>query len=176
MAFHFETQYKPEIVMAHSSHQDNEPSVALHPSSHPPADTDMEEGGTTRVRLERLVRDAMKKVLEKGVDAGIGGLSIRAVRGVIEDAKLPREIANYFFSQIEETKSGVLRVAAREIRHFLRDADLASELRRVLTSLSFEIRTEIRFIPNETGDGVRPQVRTGVGPKAKNKERGEEST
>lgn len=156
--------------------QDNEPSPSMHPSSRPPGETETEESRAPRVRLERVVRDALRRALEKGVEAGIGSMSVRTIRSVLEDAKLPREIANFFFSQMEETKSGMLRVASREIRHFLRDADIASELRRVLTSMSFEVRTEIRFIPNEAGDGLKPQVKTAATPKNASKERTEENT
>ena len=50
-----------------------------------------------------------------------------------------------------------------EIRDFLAATDLSKELQKALTSLSFEIRTEIRFIPNEAG-GVRPEVKAKVDP------------
>ncbi|MFW2390404.1 MAG: hypothetical protein ACN4G0_18860, partial [Polyangiales bacterium] len=41
---------------------------------------------------------------------------------------------------------------------FLEATDIAGEFYRALTSLSFEVKTEIRFIPNDAG-GVRPQVK-----------------
>ena len=52
------------------------------------------------------------------------------------------------FSQIDETKNDVLRIVASEVRDFLDATDLASEIKAALTSLSFEVRTEVRFIPN----------------------------
>jgi hypothetical protein len=45
------------------------------------------------------------------------------------------------------------------VRDFLEATDLASEIKAALTSLSFEVRTEIRFIPNDAGTGVKPDVR-----------------
>jgi hypothetical protein len=48
---------------------------------------------------------------------------------------------------------------AGEVRDFLEATDLASEIKAALTSLSFEIRTEVRFIPNDAGTGVKPDVR-----------------
>ena len=53
----------------------------------------------------------------------------------------------------------MLRIVAREVRDFLEATDLAGELKAALTSLSFEIRTEVRFIPNDAGTGVKPDVR-----------------
>ena len=79
---------------------------------------------------------------------------------------LPKEIASYLFSQIDETKNALVRVVAREVREFLDATDVATELQRALTSLSFEIKTEVRFIPNEAG-GVRPSVRAKAAPKVK---------
>jgi hypothetical protein len=55
-------------------------------------------------------------------------------------------------------------VVAREVREFLDATDIADEFYRALTSLSFEIKTEIRFIPNDQG-GVRPDVRAKVSPR-----------
>ena len=34
--------------------------------------------------------------------------------------------------------------------------NLADELAKMLTTLSFEIKTEVRFIPNDARPGVRP--------------------
>ena len=53
----------------------------------------------------------------------------------------------------------MVRVVAKEVRDFLEATDIAGEFYKALTSLSFEVKTEVRFIPNDAG-GVRPQVRT----------------
>jgi hypothetical protein len=55
-------------------------------------------------------------------------------------------------------------VVAREVREFLQATDLASEMRKALTSLSFQINTEIRFVPNDSG-GVKPEVKSKVTPR-----------
>ena len=57
-----------------------------------------------------------------------------------------------------------MRGGAGEVRDFLEATDVAGELQRALTSLSFEIKTEVRFIPNEAG-GVKPRVRARAVPK-----------
>jgi hypothetical protein len=82
------------------------------------------------------------------------------VRKAISDLKLRRELSNYFVHQVDETKNAALRVIAREVREFLENTDLDEALRSVLTSLAFEIRTEVRFVP---ADGaVKPQVTSAV--------------
>lgn len=132
-------------------------------------DPDVDAGEQRRRRLERIFREAFRRAIEKGVEAGVGTLSRadKAVRGVVDDVPLPKEVLAYFFQQIDETKNSLVRVVAGEVRDFLEATDIASELQRVLTSLSFEIKTEVRFIPNDAGSGVKPQVRAKAAPKVK---------
>ena len=122
-----------------------------------------------RDRRESLFRETLRRAVEKSVEAGVetftkADSAFRGAVGAVEEAKLPKEFANVFFSQVDETKNAVVRVVAREVRDFLDSTDIADEFYRALTSLSFEIKTEIRFIPNDTG-GVRPDVRAKVAPK-----------
>lgn len=144
---------------------------------------DEDEGRRQRRRLEHLLRESFRRAVEKGVEAGIGaigtgvdalGKSVEVsrdtvkqassqLRGVVDDVKLPKEAANYLFGQIDETKNVLIRAVSREVRDFLASTDLASELQRVLTSLSFEIRTEIRFVPNERG-AVKAEVKSRAVP------------
>lgn len=126
-----------------------------------------EDHETPRRRLERMVGEKVRRAVEKGIEAGFETLSRTdgALRGVAEGSRLPREVVNYVFAQIDETKSTTVRVMAREFRDFLDKTDLAVVLRNALTSLSFEIRTEIRFVPNERGTGVRPSVKSRAKPR-----------
>ncbi len=136
----------------------------------PPDDEDG-EGRARRRRLEKMLRDTIRKGLERGIEAGLGTISKSesAVREIVGDAKLPKEILHYVFSQIDETKNALVRVVAREVRDFLEATDLATEMQKALTSLSFEIKTEVRFIPNEAGTGVRPDVRSKAVPRRRRK-------
>ena len=114
---------------------------------------------------DNVLRDAVRRAIERGIEAGVGTFT-RAdgrLRGALDDVKLPREIASYLFSQIDDTKNAMVRVVAHEIRDFLSATDLSKELQKALTALSFEIRTEIRFIPNDAG-GVKPVVKAVVDP------------
>ena len=112
-----------------------------------------------RKRIEKLLPELVKKILEAGVSRS--GDALRGVGGMVSDMKLPKEIAGYIFEQIDETKNGMLRIVAKEFRDFLEHTELAEELRKVLTSLSFEVKTEIRFIPNDSAV-VRPEVKSTV--------------
>lgn len=136
---------------------DEEPDADVESDAHP-------EG--RRRRLERLLPGVIKRAIEKGIETGIGSLSQAndSIRNVVGKTELPKEMAGYVFSQVDDTKNAVVRVVAREVREFLEAADLAQELQKVLTTLSFEIRTEIRFVPNDSG-GITPDVKARVGPR-----------
>ena len=84
------------------------------------------------------------------------------------EMKLPKEVLSYIYTQIDDTKGDLYRVVAKEIRDVFERMQFADEIAKVLTKLSFEIRTEIRFIPNEAGTpsksggsgGTLPRMRT----------------
>jgi hypothetical protein len=162
------------------------PTESEFPSS-PPTDA---PPGEKRGRFERRLPNLIRRGIEKSIEAGLytfeksmetGRETTDAVREVFSDvkipdvasavgkalteAKLPREIAGAVLGQLDETKNDVVRIIAREVRDFLEATDLASEIKAALTSLSFEVRTEVRFIPNDAGTGVRPQVRARGGVK-----------
>ena len=51
-------------------------------------------------------------------------------------------------------------MVAREVREVLERTNFADELTRALTAVSFEIRTSVRFVPNDAGDRATPEVRS----------------
>lgn len=123
---------------------------------------DVDREDVRRRFTERLLPELIKKV----VDAGVGKLAEQPenLRHFVQELKVPKELGNYLFSQIDETKTGLYRVVAGEIRDFLEHTNIADEVTRALTKLSFEIKTEIRFIPNDSSEKLfpKPQVRSKV--------------
>src|SRR6185295_16852674 len=85
---------------------------------------------------------------------------------IARELKLPKEVVSYLFMQVDVTKNGLYRAVAKEIRDFLEHTNVADELTKALTKLSFEVKTEIRFIPNDAAPGEgklpRPDVRASV--------------
>src|SRR5215211_4510278 len=79
-----------------------------------------------------------------------------------KDISIP-DVAGYIASTADNTKDKVLEIVAREIREFLEHVNLSEELAKLLTTLSFEVRTEIRFVPNsERYAVVDPSVKASV--------------
>ncbi len=156
------------------------------PSERPRAEA-KDQGRRNRFELPNLIR----RGIEKGIEAGLNTFeksvetgretsgAVReafhevkiprdmasAVGKALSEAKLPRELASAVFGQLDEAKNDVVRIVAREVRDFLEATDIATEIKKALTSLSFEVRTEVRFIPNDAGDGVKPSIRSRGGVK-----------
>lgn len=126
------------------------------PEKNEQSSRDEPEGG----RAERLVPELIKRLIE-GIDRFAEG---KDMRHRVSELKLPKEALALLLSQLEESKNGLYRALAKELRDFLEQTNFTEELVAALTKLTFEIRTEIRFVPSQTGqsDGVTPEVRAKV--------------
>jgi hypothetical protein len=133
---------------------------AFRVTSEPAGGPDLPESEVDRRRLERLIPDLVKRILEAGLDRLSEGPD--SVRRVVGELRLPREALSAILSQLDETKTGLYRVVAKEVRDILEQTNFAEEITRALTALSFEIRTEVRFIPNDARGRPTPEVRSKV--------------
>ena len=114
---------------------------------------------TLRRRLESLVPELVKKTFQAGMGAVFS--TEEGIRRLARE-NLP-EVAGYIASSADGAKDKVFEVIARETREFLGTLNLTEEIAKILTTLSFEIKTEIRFIPNsERLTGAEPDVKASV--------------
>jgi len=115
-----------------------------------------------RHRLESVIPELIKRAVELGVEKAAEAPD--NLKEFVGGMKLPREAGHYIFSQIEETKNGLYRVVAKEIRDFLENTNLSTEMQKMLTTVQFEISTTVRFKPNEAeGGGLqKPEVTSEV--------------
>ena len=115
-----------------------------------------------RQRLEAFIPDLVKRTFAAGMGAVF--TTEEGIRKITKELSLPKDVAGYLASTAGNTKDELVRIVAREVREFLQTVNLSEEIAKILTTLSFEIKTEIRFIPNdEKYDGsVRPDVKAKV--------------
>jgi hypothetical protein len=108
--------------------------------------------------LERAVPEIVKRLIERAVESGVERLSEQPerVKEILADLRLPKEVISEVLSHVDDTKNGLYRVVAKEIRDVLEQTQFADEIAKVLTKLSFEIKTEIRFVPNDRAKDDRP--------------------
>ena len=116
-----------------------------------------DEGGEDRrirERLEKLIPD----VVRRAVYAGAGALftTEEGIRRLTSEFQLPKDVAAFLLSQASSSKDEILRIVAQEVRRFLEQVNVSGELQKLLTSLAFEVRTEIRFIPNDEAVTDKP--------------------
>ena len=105
----------------------------------------------------------LERFVKKGIESGIDAISRSedTVRSFVDKTRLPKEVAHALLDQVDETKKGIYSVVAKEIRDFLTGTSFASDMKKVLTGLAFEVKMEVRFksVEDENGEGtVRPDV------------------
>jgi hypothetical protein len=124
----------------------------------PPIEDKLTE--SIRQRLEHLVPELVKKTFAAGMGAVFS--TEEGIRRIAREVSLP-DVVGYVASSADGAKDKVFEVIARETRDFLANLNLTDEIAKLLTTLSFEIKTEIRFIPNsERLMGSEPDVKASV--------------
>jgi hypothetical protein len=127
---------------------------------------------TIRQRLEHLVPELVKKTFAAGMGAVFS--TEEGIRKIAREVSLP-DVVGYVASSADGAKDKVFEIVARETRDFLSTLNLTEEIAKILTTLSFEIKTEIRFIPNsERLTGAEPDVKASVKLKRNDKAMGSE--
>ena len=119
------------------------------PNETPPKEKDDRE--REKGRLERLVPELFKRLVESGVERLAD--SPDTVRQWANELRLPKELMNAILTHVEDAKSEIFNVVVREVREFLERANLADEISRVLTGVTLEVKTQVRFVPNEARSG-----------------------
>jgi hypothetical protein len=141
----------------HAAAADDEPPP---PDNGAAAPDESEPRQRERGRLEGFIPDIVKRTFYAGLGAVF--TTEEGIRKIASDLKLPKDVANYLIQSAASTKDEMFRVVGKELRGFLETVNISGELQKLLTSLSFEIKTEIRFIPNdEAVTGVKPDVKVG---------------
>ena len=109
--------------------------------------TERDPSDSFRRRLEGAIPELIKRAVELGVEKAHEAPD--AVKQLVGDLKLPKEVVGYIFSQVDDTKNGLFRIFAKEMRDFLEHTNIAGEMQKLLTTVQFEVSTTIRFRPNE---------------------------
>ena len=158
----------------HEGRADEAPNEPATPDEAPPLESSNHEEpprdeARQRGRLENLIPDIVRRTFYAGLGAVF--TTEEGIRRIASDLKLPKDMANYLIQQAAASKDELFRVVGRELRGFLESVNISGELQKLLTSLSFEIKTEIRFIPNDEAiGGVKPDLKVGRMSLRRNKE------
>jgi hypothetical protein len=99
-----------------------------------------------RRRLESVIPELLKRAVE-AVEMSVEKASGAPdnLKTFVHEMKLPKEIATALLQQVDETKAGLFRVVAKEMRDFLEHTNLAEELQRMLSSMELEVKATVGF-------------------------------
>ena len=132
--------------MANDEQQAAEPTE---PSEPPPPELGDDEG---------IVPDIIKRAIHTGFKTvNWGQESARAIASGI----LNNEKVEAVGSTLNTVRSELVGVVGRELVRYLDQLNLTDEAVKVLTAISLELKTEIRFIPNDK-KLVTPDVKAEV--------------
>ena len=112
-----------------------------------------------RQKLEGLIPEVVRRTFYAGLGAVF--TTEEGIRRLANEFSLPKDVATYLIQQAQATKDELFRLLAAELRTFLENLNLNEELQRLLTSLRFEIKTEIRFLPSDARP-MKPRVKNRV--------------
>jgi hypothetical protein len=110
-----------------------------------PPDSDPQD----RPTLERLVPELLKRVIETGAK----NLNTESLRQVLGELKMPKEAIQYTISHLDETRQGVYRSIAKEVRELFDRTSLSDEIAKALSLLTLEVKMEVRFKPSASDGG-----------------------
>ncbi len=116
---------------------------------------------------ERGIPELVKRAILSGIGAVF--MTEEGIRAYLGEMKLPKEAAQFVIGQVARTKEEMLRVITDEIRSFLDNTQLDDVLRQVLTNISLEISTKVRFV-DESGN-YQPRARSRLRVDSKRKKR-----
>ena len=85
--------------------------------------------------------DLVPEILRRGLSAGRD----------VSESLFPRELASNLAAQLVDARHGLVTAIATEVGRFLRQADIASEMRKVLAGLNVEAKIQLRFSEDDTG-------------------------
>jgi hypothetical protein len=129
-----------------------------------PETVEEEEPVTEESHSTKKISSYVGDLLSRVVSMGEGGIKKAA------DLKLPKEVILYGKEQIGSFRTDITRIFGTEIKTFLGSINIGKELVKMLTMLSFEVKMQIRLVPNDRG-GVDFKPVTEVKISEKNEEK-----
>jgi hypothetical protein len=123
-----------------------------------PLDDETQEG--VRKLARSMAAQVLPALIKRAISASAEQLADEGLRRVGAEVPVPGELASAVAERAQTVRGELSRLMAREIRELVSGATVSQEIQRLLTSVTFEIKTEIRLRPNE--EAVRPSVHSRV--------------
>ena len=112
-----------------------------------------------RSALERLASELLKRGVEAGRD------TLRQTDEALKtmgESPITKEISHHVTSQLGDIRDSLAKAVASEIGKFLRQADLASEIRKALSGMTVDAKVRLGFPDEEErGEGKAKSEKPG---------------
>ena len=96
---------------------------------------------------ENKLSDMLKKVVTTGIGAAF--MTEDAVKGLLNDLPLPKDLINGLLQNAKNTKEDFLSSVKDELGKYLSKLDVTSEIDKVLERYDFEINATISLKPKK---------------------------
>lgn len=103
--------------------------------------------------LGSKIDSTLRRRVTDAVAEGVGAIfmSEELVKRVMDELRLPRELLTSVLAHTTQARRGVSEIVRNEVRKFLESSVFSEQLQKLLTSMVFEVRTEIRLVPAKDG-------------------------
>jgi DNA polymerase III delta prime subunit len=110
--------------------------------------------------IDTLVPDIVKKMIL----VSIGGVMLteEAVRKILSELNLSKEIISLVVSQTNKAKDEVVKTVSEEFRHVIKKVNIKNELEKVLKDTKIKVQLEIDFESknkNEASLIIEPKIK-----------------
>ena len=110
--------------------------------------------------IDTLVPDMVKKLIL----VGIGGVMLteEAVRKILSELNLSKEIVSLVVSQTNKAKDEVVKTVSEEFRQLIKKVNVKKELEKVLKDTKIKVQLEIDFeskSKNEASLIIEPKIK-----------------
>ena len=110
--------------------------------------------------IDSLVPDIVKKMIL----VSIGGVMLteEAVRKILSDLNISKEIVSLVLSQTNKAKDEVVKTISEELRQLLGKVDIRHELNNILKDTKVKVQLEIDFESKNTDDAafsIEPKIK-----------------
>ena len=102
---------------------------------------------------EKVVNEVVRKAVTKGSE--VVDVTEESLRRLVSELPASKEVADRIIGRADEYKGELFRLLQGELKTFLDRLDLGQELQKALSSMTLEMKTEIRFVPRSEEIALR---------------------
>jgi len=120
--------------------------------------------------LIKAIDSLLPDVVKKMILVSIGGVMLteEAVRKILSELNISKEIVSLVLSQTNKAKDEVVKTVSEEFRQLLGKVDIKNEIEKVLKDTKIKVQLEIDFESknkDEASLSIKPKIKKRTTPK-----------